>query len=204
MKNSLKHLTLFFLVAISLFSCKSKSTKQESETVNIYNSFEYQGGAIVEWTAYKTNEKIGVSGTLDSVFIYDTKNADSPEKVFENSTFVIPVKFLDSKNPGRDDKINKFFFGNLLDTVITGSVVRVDSVSMSVNLKMNGITKEVLFNIDKQSNTIILESVISLTDWDANKAIETLNEECKLLHTGKDGISILWPEIKLKFVAVLY
>ena len=38
---------------------------------------------------------------------------------------------------------------------------------------------------------------MDVNNWNAGKALASLNEVCKLLHTGADGISKTWSEVTL-------
>jgi len=43
----------------------------------------------------------------------------------------------------------------------------------------------------------VLKGIIDLASWDAQNAVDELNKVCKDLHIGKDGVSKLWPDVKV-------
>jgi hypothetical protein len=50
---------------------------------------------------------------------------------------------------------------------------------------------------------IALSGVIELGNWSAQPNVDALNKVCYDLHKGADGVSKLWPEVKLEVSTTL-
>ena len=50
---------------------------------------------------------------------------------------------------------------------------------------------------------VTIEAVMDLDNWQAQLAIEALNIVCKDLHSGDDGISKTWSEVKIEVATYL-
>jgi hypothetical protein len=201
-----KFLTLLAIGSFAFFaSCGNQRTEKKTEEKDktakkeeCTYAFDLENTS-VKWTAYKTTEKIGVSGTFDSLIVSNTQKANSIASVFENATFEIPVATVNSNAPDRDKKILAHFFG-VLDktTMITGGVKKLGDKKSSVSIEMNGIQKDVETESLIRNDSIILSSVIDLAQWKAQPAVDSLNTVCYDLHKGPDGVSKLWPEVKIE------
>lgn len=159
----------------------------------------------VKWTAYKFTEKAGVSGTFDTVNVSGTA-ADQMDwtMVFSNAVFSIPVSSINSNAPDRDMKIKQHFFGTMSATsALEGRVVSLGMDSAIVEIAMNGATVPVGMSVRNEDNIVKLEGVIDLGAWNALKSADALNKVCFDLHKGADGVSKLWPEVKLEIRTVL-
>lgn len=167
-----------------------------------------QDATTVKWTAYKFTEQVGVSGVFDSVYVDNLHEGSSLKDVFATANITIPVSSVNSNNPDRDAKIQKFFFGSLANTETlkgTVSVIEGDEYSgkFKVDFKMNNLSQPVELDYTTSGDTLKIDGILIVDNWNAQVGIENLNKECKDLHTGADGKSILWPEIKIEISTVL-
>lgn len=204
-------------LALSMVSCgnqqkssNEKTTQKEADNGSSAakeKAFKFnQESTKIGWTAYKTTEKIGVSGNFQEISVDGLKESSQPLEVFENASFTIPVNTVFSGNQERDMRIKKFFFGKLAETTeIKGSVKSMDAKNNKaiIELGMNEISREVPFDIVVKDNHVALEGVLDVNAFNAQAAVEALNEECKELHAGSDGISKLWPDVKIEISTVL-
>ena len=180
---------------------KDKKTEETAKKEECTYAFDLENTS-VKWTAYKTTEKIGVSGTFDSLIVSNTQKASSIASVFENATFKIPVATVNSNAPDRDKKILEHFFGVMDETtMITGGVKKIGDEKSSVSIEMNGIQKDVKTESLIRNDSIILTSIIDLAQWKAQPAVDSLNTVCYDLHKGSDGVSKLWPEVKIEIAS---
>ncbi len=60
---------------------------------------------------------------------------------------------------------------------------------------MNGLTKELPFDYEMSQDTILINAPMDLNNWQAQAALESLNQACWELHTGPDGVSKTWNEV---------
>ncbi|TGK18755.1 YceI family protein [Leptospira fluminis] len=164
----------------------------------------------VEWRAFKFTEKTGVGGKFTKIRITGFKTGKSPEEALRGFKFFLEPIDLDSANPERDAKIKGAFFGALKDGgKISGHFVSVkfDATGNAgtgvVKLTMNGISRDVHLNFTLENGDLLkTKGTVLLKEWKAEHAVSALNQVCKDLHTGKDGKSVLWPEVDVSITSV--
>ena len=150
----------------------------------------------VQWTAFKTTDKVPVKGIFKEIKINKSNEASSPSAALEGLQFEIPVSSIFSKDSIRDAKLNKFFFAVLENSLhLKGSFKIEDNKNGKLSLTMNGLTKDLPFDYEMSQDTIILNATMDLNNWQAQAALESLNEACFELHKGADGISKTWDEV---------
>lgn len=196
-------LCLTLIVALNITSCKEdkkKSTNKEKETLL---SIEAQTTS-VNWIAYKTTEKVGVKGKFTELEILNARKAKTAKEALNGIKFKISTNSLFTKDSIRDTKLKKFFFGKMIDTEnIEGTIQMKNENSGTVELKMNGISQVLPISYVIDGQMVNIEAVMNLDNWKAQAAIASLNEVCKDLHTGKDGISKTWSEVKIEVITYL-
>lgn len=201
--------------ALFLISCNTETkstdskestnkTKNEASSTNCLYSFN-PDSTNVSWTAFKTTEKIGVDGKFDEITITGTQEGDAIEEVFHGASFEIPIQSINTNNPDRDMKIRKFFFGKLAETEkLTGSLKSLNSNGKGeIVIQMNDMERNVEMDYTLDGDRITLSTVIDVNEWNAQAGIEKLNEECYELHMAADGISKLWPDVKIQITSLL-
>ena len=180
-----------------------KSTTDEVVAENCVYSFN-PDSTTVSWTAFKTTEKIGVGGKFDTVNVTGTQDSEEVNGVFNSASFSIPVSSINTANPDRDMKIRKFFFGSLAGSeTLEGSLVSLADGKGVVAISMNGVSKEVEMDFTVDGEVVELETTINVGEWNAQAGIDALNTECYELHMAGDGVSKLWPEVKIGIRTVL-
>jgi len=189
-----------------MFSCgtESKETTQEEtdveETLEENCTYSYsKENTKVNWVAFKTTQKIGVSGDFLNFTIDGTNEAKNPLDVVRGASISIPVSSVETADEGRNAKIVEFFFGTFTDTEnLEGTVKEMSEDGTGIlTLKMNGIENDVPVTLVVEGARIKISTTIDLGDWDGQAAIDMLNEKCKGKHTGEDGITKLWPDVKV-------
>ncbi len=157
----------------------------------------------IGWTAYKTTDKIAVKGVFDTITIADAKEAADLPHALESITLIINATSINSQNPERDARIVKFFFGTMNSwEKIIGDVVAVQGDEnrgeLALDLSLNGITRQIMVPYVQERGTLVFQTEIDLSEWNADSSIASLNRACHDLHTGPDGISKLWPTIRFE------
>lgn len=182
MKNIL---ILFF--AVALISCSSGSqtseenTRTEDASADALFSLE---NATLTWTAFKTPDKIGVSGSFDDITL-------------DGNAFVINAKSVNSGNPDRDPKLRDIFFAAMSDSLITGSYGEPADGKIPVTLKMNGVEKTFSFDyMDNDTARIVSGTIDMIGDFSGNAAYEAIHKACYELHLGKT-----WTDVDLQVMA---
>ena len=118
-------MALAICVAMSMYSFTNKTEdkvdapeiKEVSTTTE--EATEIVEGVIrkstIEWTAYKTTEKVGVTGHFDVVLVKEAKeDGKTPQEVLEGATIVAIVPSLNSDQIDRDQKLKDILFGNMI------------------------------------------------------------------------------------------
>ena len=100
MKNLL-NISLVFIFALSIVSCaKEKKATDSSEPAAIY--MVDSKNSTVQWTAFKTTDKVPVKGIFKEIKINKSNEASSPSAALEGLQFEIPVSSIFSKDSIRD------------------------------------------------------------------------------------------------------
>ena len=160
------------------------------------------------WTAYKTTAKTAVKGKFIQLNINTPVQSDTKQGSLSGLDFEIPITSFFSSNEERDSKIKNLFFGIMKETsLISGSFSDVkgndQSGSVNLNLKMNNEVVTVPLSYTIEDLKISLEGNINLMDWKMEDAFASLHKACETLHTGTDGISKTWEDVKINAVAML-
>lgn len=203
--------TIFYLFVCSFtlltVSCKNETKKevlkQENTTVTKKAPYNLQEAkSEINWTAYKTTEKIPVNGRFNKVKITSGGTGESIKEAINGAEFSVPVSSLFTNDSGRDYKIKKFFFGVMDKTELLSGKFIIENDSMGYSdITMNGITKKLPFTYSLKGKVFQFAGIMKITDWKAEKALESLNIVCKDLHKGADGISKTWDEVALNITA---
>ena len=194
---------LILITLTVVVSCKNtqkkelKSTEEKGYTVEPKTT-------TVNWIAYKTNDKIPVKGQFTKLNIENSSKSKTALEALNNLKFSIPVSSLFTNDTIRDSKLKKFFFGVLKNTsLISGTIHINNETSGTVDIVMNGITQALPITFISSDQMVTMEALMDLDNWQAQTAIESLNEVCKELHTGTDGISKTWSEVKIEVATYL-
>lgn len=203
MKKSIL-LSLMCIVTLSIASCKSDK-KQEVKTPIVEKGFSIEPKTTtINWTAYKTTAKVPVKGQFTEVSIENTKKGATAKEALDGLKFTIPVNSLFTKDSIRDGKLKEFFFGVMENTSkITGKLHINDDYSGNAEISMNGISQKLPFTYTVKDQMATIEAVMDLNNWQAQAAIEALNVVCKELHTGEDGVSKTWNDVKIEVATYL-
>ena len=164
-----------------------------------------EGAFGVNFVAYKTAAKKGVGASFDSV----TYSAIAPKgknfrEILVGSSVVIDTKSVNSKNKGRDEKLVKFFFGQMKGENITAKILDYKAIKVDrgqpkkgtlfTEITMNGVTKKVPMNYMLKDGVLKADGVIDIFDFSGNSALASINKACFDLHKGKT-----WNDVSISF-----
>jgi hypothetical protein len=195
MKNIILSL---LIISFTITSCKKKQ-----EVPKFTFSVEPKT-SVIKWTAFKTTEKIPVSGTFKKIEILNSKEANSATEALNGIEFKIPVNSIDTNNKDRDIKIITSFFGSMKDTKYLSGTIKLENNGKGfIHLKMNGIGKDFPISYIVSDQIIEINATINLNNWQTKMAIEALNKACFDKHKGADGISKTWEEVDLNIKTYL-
>mgnify|MGYP000207761855 CR=1 FL=1 len=203
-------LSLLAFSFIGLYSCSNEpttTTKEKVETTT-KTSRHYSllpGKAGVRWTAFKFTERAGVTGTFDNIEAKEMVEGESLSDALKGLSYKIPVSSINSNNEDRDSKLTTFFFGVMNETpAITGTFGEFNGNDQfgtcNIIINMNGLSQSVDFEYKVNENNLSFLSMIDMNNWEGEFALNSINKKCEDLHKGKDGKSVIWPEVKLEMV----
>lgn len=157
----------------------------------------------LKWTAYKYSSMLGVSGTFNQIEVGYCVPALTARSAIENMTFSINTQTIDSGSAFRDTNILDYFFSQLQGGQnISGKINRFVGDSeegiVYINLVINDVEREISFEYHIEDSVVHVEGDFSLADFAAIEALDYMENCCRELHTGSDGIHLLWPDIRLE------
>ena len=149
------------------------------------------------WTAYKYEDfdtRVGVSGTFDEVFYNLNNNAEKTIDLLANANIIINTASvnIDDKEGVRTTNVKSAFFA-FLEPTITGKVIEYNEKEAVVALSLNGINKQMVFDVTEKDDHLLLKGKIEdlgFFKWD--QAFDELNKVCGEFHENK-----LWPDIDI-------
>lgn len=189
-----KTIAALALCAAVFVGCKKEEAKKaeepQLEEVPVAEKVSYLHK--LEWTAYKTPDKIGVSGTFNDIELSGAKDSGNIEQDIKDATFKVVTSTVNSKDQERDTKLFNSFF-KLMAGDITGKFVDFKDGKATIEITMNGVTKQKEFTYTLIGNTIALKGNIDIiADFDGTKAFNSIHELCKELHADKT-----WTEVDI-------
>ncbi|MBT8317269.1 MAG: YceI family protein [Lutibacter sp.] len=195
-------ITLLLVTIISFSSCKEKEKKEKA---TLEKGFTVEAKTTtINWIAYKTTSKVPVKGQFTKVSIENSKKSATAQEALNGLKFDIPVSSIFTQDTLRDSKLKKFFFGTMKDTnSIKGTISMNNETSGSVELTMNGVSQVLPITYVISDQMVTIEALMDLDNWQAQLALEALNVACYELHSGPDGISKTWSEVKIEVATYL-
>ena len=86
--------------------------------------------------------------------------------------------------------------------LLSGKLLLTDTTNGVVEIKMNGVSQKVPFKYSIVDRVFNMKASMDVNNWNASKALASLNNVCLDLHRGADGISITWSEVTLNITTI--
>ncbi len=190
---------VMLLILSGIISCQNNSQKEKKNQEKPVETLYQIDSVKINWTAYKFTSRAGVNGAFDKVDWKGLKKGKNGIEMLSSAEFKIDVSSLNTGNPGRDSTIVEYLFGKMMETnFIEGRVKNISDKKMTVVIRMNNREKPVDFDYTFSDNKIVAIGQIDLVkDFDASEPLYFLHTACKDKHTGEDGVSKTWPDVKL-------
>ena len=184
-----KSIVALMLIATAFVSCKKEEVKpvdQSTELQEVPLEEKTVYTYALEWTAFKTPEKVGVKGSFDSIELIGAKDTGKVEEDIKDATFKINSLTVNTTDPTRDAKLKDGFFNVMAGGVITGKFVDFKDNKAHVEITMNGVTAEKEFAYTVEGETLKIHGSIDIIkDFKGETAFNSIHELCKDLHMGK-------------------
>jgi hypothetical protein len=165
----------------------------------------------VNWTAYKTMQKVGVGGSFTEVTVEgDLSSSKSLAALLNQLDAEIDVNQAEkirTGNPGRDATIMQNFFSHFHPkALLKGKLRNVkgddEKGELNLVLSMNRKTLAVPMKYSRDSNgALVVKGAIDVNDFGLSGALALLHKSCEHLHKGPDGVSKTWPQVEIKLSA---
>lgn len=197
-------LSILILTILAFNSCKEKSSKNEEQKIAQKSySIDIEKSSI-HWTAYKTSDKVPVKGKFKTFNIENIKKGTTAQDALNGLKFSIPVSSIFSNDTIRDGKLNTFFFDIMKNTKLISGTLSVGAEnSGTVDITMNGVDQKMPVTYSLEENIMTINATMNLDNWQAQAALKSLDEACKALHSGSDGIAKTWNEVDIEVIAQL-
>ncbi len=160
----------------------------------------------LEWTAFKTNQKIAVKGSFEQIHWEGRFQGARPLQMIRKLKMSLKPQSVESGSSERNQNLKDYFFGKMEDpSEITASVVQIngrDNGILKIKLQMNGKTKIIPLHWQKNEEDVFSATgTLDITDFGMAPALDTLQQACEKQHRGKDGVSKTWSEVDLSLTA---
>jgi len=187
--------SLITIISIAFLSCGKEKKEAEKPVTESSYSIDADNSS-VQWTGYKTTDKVAVNGTFKEITIHKMNSGTTAAASLEGLEFEIPVSSIYSKDTIRDGKLKRLFFGVMENTIsLKGKFSVKDDSNGQIAISMNGLTKELPFTYEMSKDTILINATMDLNIWETQNALASIHEACLVLHTGSDGVSKTWDEV---------
>jgi hypothetical protein len=161
-------------------------------------------GLKLEWTAFKTSEKLPVRGTFEKLEVSSSDAASDLATLLNSVSFRMDTVSVSSGDPARNSNIANGFFRQMSGgTWIRGGLqASGQDLKLKAVLLLNGQTKEVPLKGEMNAEGIfVAHGKIDLLSLGLKKSFESIRTLCKELHRGKDGKTKTWSEVEIKVTA---
>lgn len=196
------YFTLILIAGFTLTACNN-GQKNETLSEDVVVTEEDNGlqpdlsSATVQWTAFKTTEKVPVKGHFTEIELSNFREGNTLEEVLDHVQFKLNAFKSDTEDPDRDETIKKNFFEKMMEPgSISGKFVYA-SDGWYMDIKMNGVNVKLPVEIDFVDNLAQLSATLDLNDFKALNALKALNDACHDLHMGGDGVSKTWEVVEV-------
>ncbi|AXX91537.1 hypothetical protein CPU12_11740 [Malaciobacter molluscorum LMG 25693] len=150
------------------------------------NAYELNGDLKLQWTGYKTEDKVGVSGTFKEIKLKIKKN-DNFVDFLKSANVKINTLSLDSGLDVRNKSMVNTLFSLKSSQKITASITKVDEKAHTLNMKltMNKVTKNVPMKYMIKDGKVMAKGEIDILNYKMSDSFAKFAKECFDLHKGK-------------------
>jgi len=196
---------LVVLPLLVVSNAQAKSTPQKDECLMGFDPAQVK----VEWTGYKTTEKLGAKGTFADLKIHGKNQGKSVDRILSGLRAEINALSVQSGNEARDLNLRETFFGLLAKKAqIQGQIRKVKGTQtqgqFELDLRLNGKQKAIPMQYVVKDSVFEATGELDVLDFGAKSPLEALAQRCLELHKGKDGVSKTWSTVSLRLEAPVH
>jgi len=159
------------------------------------------------WTAFKTTEKVGVSGSFKDYTLSSSTPGSTLSETLKGVKMSIVPSSVDSGVEIRNQTIaTKYFAAFAPDTpfAVTVESVSGDEKAGTATLKVdiNGAQKTLDFPYTvNEAGELTAKATMEMMDFGLKTAFDGIHLACEALHKGADGVSKTWTDVDLSVTA---
>ncbi len=149
-------------------------------------AYELNGELGVKWIGFKTEKKLPVSGTFNSIKL-DIKSSENLSDFLKSSNVVIQTNSIESKDTVRNNNMTSTLFALASAEVIEGNIsdVNEEEKSLILNVTMNEVTNPVKMDYTIENGKIVASGGIDILDFSMQKSYLAFAKKCADLHENK-------------------
>jgi hypothetical protein len=200
MIKSIKY-SVLILSVVALFSactdcCKKSETETPvvADTVECLYSFD-ESATKVFWAAYKTDDKLKVVGQFKELKTDRTEQKfSSLEELVNGVNFSINTASSASGDEIRDLSLKDYFFQLFTENFeINGSLTEMNEEFITATINLFGTIKNIKLTYSADEEVLKMKGTLSLEEFGALKAYNSIHEKCFDLHKGKtwDDVDVI-------------
>ncbi|PAF52474.1 YceI family protein [Helicobacter sp. 13S00477-4] len=152
------------------------------------------------WTAYKTTDKVAVSGTFDNIQYKFGKKNNSISTTLEGATATIDPMKVNLHDDVKNKNVKDFFFSQFKKGGIKVTFKNVmegkDQGTILAMVKMNEKNVKVPMQYTIKDGKFIATGVLDIMEFALNDAFKKLALGCHDLHEG-----VTWSQVTITFSA---
>ena len=149
-------------------------------------AYELNGELGVKWIGFKTEKKLPVSGTFNSIKL-DIKSSENLSDFLKSSNVVIQTNSIESKDTVRNNNMTSTLFALASAEVIEGNIsdVNEDEKTLILNVTMNEVTNPVRMDYTIENGKIVASGGIDILDFSMQKSYLAFAKKYPDLHENK-------------------
>lgn len=156
--------------------------------------------AKVKWTAYKTVQKVPVSGSFTDIQ-YKFKKGENISMILEGASASINPLSVDLGDSVKNDNVKNHFFAKFnkqeaIKVTFKNVIEGENQGSILANVKMNGKNVKVPMQYTIKDGVLEAKGILDIMEFGASEAFKSLATLCHDLHNG-----LTWTQVEISFSA---
>ncbi|MCE3039755.1 YceI family protein [Helicobacter anatolicus] len=157
--------------------------------------------AKTKWTAYKTSEKVAVSGTFNDIKYKFGKKQNSIAEILEGATATINPLSVNLNDEVKNTNVRESFFAkfaksDMIKVTFRNVIEGKDQGSILASVNMNGKTVKVPMQYSIKDGVLEAKGILDILEFGAKEAFKSLATTCHDLHSG-----LTWSQVEISFSA---
>lgn len=148
----------------------------------------------MSWVAFKTPDKVGVTGTFTDLGISDEFRGTGVSNLFNSISFNIDTETTELGSALKNTNVIETFFRLMSDAYISGSFEGVSDEKVNLKVNMNNIEKVIPMKLTYTKDSINGSAIMDVFDFSLQSSLNGVNERCYDYHAGKT-----WNDVELHF-----